>query len=332
MKRNFLSIPVAGAVMALSSVTVLSAGSVASASTLTSVKFVYDFPGPDMELIPVVVAQREGFFKKSGLKISVEFPPSTSSTTQLLTTGSGDIGFITTSDMAVAVEAKAPILSVANYSMTNNWGLFAKPGSTLTLASLKGKKIFSWGDTWTNAMIPFVLKKANLKSSDITIVTGANDTPLLMNGTINFTTSTTNYAIPGITEAAKSAPVGIVGSAAGVPNVPVWVYAVTHKYANQHGANVKKFLTALQAATIWASAHRAKAVADFITAYPKSGYSKFYSTKGWNLTVPLLTNKAGKYFVQTNAQWTTLATALKGVNLIKSIPAPSTYYTNKFIP
>lgn len=332
MKRNFLSISVAGAVMALSSLTVLSAGSVASASTLTSVKFVYDFPGPDMELIPVVVAAREGFFKKNGLKVSVEFPPSTSSTTQLLTTGSGDIGFITTSDMAVAVEAKAPILSVANYSMTNNWGLFAKPGSMLTLASLKGKKIFSWGDTWTNAMIPFVLKKAHLKASDVTIVTGANDTPLLMNGTIDFTTSTTNYSIPGITEATKSAPVGIVGSAAGVPNVPVWVYAVTHSYANQHGKNVKRFLAAIKAATIWASAHRAKAVADFIAAYPKSGYSKFYSTKGWDLTVPLLTNKAGKYFVQTNAQWTTLATALKGINLIKSIPAPSTYYTNKFIP
>ena len=71
MKRNFLSISVAGAVMALSSLTVLSAGSVASASSLTSVKFVYDFPGPDMEIIPVVVAQKEGFFKANGLNVSV---------------------------------------------------------------------------------------------------------------------------------------------------------------------------------------------------------------------------------------------------------------------
>ena len=140
MKRNFLSISVAGAVMALSSITVLSASTLASASTLTAVKFVYDCPGPDMEIIPVVVAEKEGFFKANGLNVSVEFPPSTSSTTQLLTTGSGDIGFITTSDMAVAVEAKAPVISVANYSMTNNWGLFAKPGSTLTLAGLKGEE------------------------------------------------------------------------------------------------------------------------------------------------------------------------------------------------
>jgi len=48
--------------------------------------------------------------------------------------------------------------------------------------------------------------------------------------------------------------------------------------------------------------------------------------------VPLLTNAAGKYFVQTNKQWTTLATALKSVKLLKSVPAPSTYYTNKFLP
>jgi ABC-type nitrate/sulfonate/bicarbonate transport system substrate-binding protein len=285
-----------------------------------------------MELIPVVVAMKDGFFKDAGIKVSVEFPPSTSSTSQMLTTGSGDIGFVTTSDMAVAVAAQAPLVSIANYSMTNNWGLFAKPGSKLTMADLKGKKVFSWGDTWTNAMLPFVVKKAGLKMSDIKIITASNDTPLLMSGAIDFTTSTTNYAIPGIVGATGKQPVAFTGSQIGVPNIPIWVYAVTKAYAKAHGATAKAFLSAILKATKWAIANPVAAAKLFDKTYPKSGYSDAYNLKGWQLTIPLLTNKAGKFFTETNSQWSTLDKGLVATKYLTSSPAPSSYYTNKFQP
>jgi ABC-type nitrate/sulfonate/bicarbonate transport system substrate-binding protein len=307
-------------------------GGAASATTLTKVKFVYDFPGPDMELIPVLAAAQQGYFAKAGLSVSVLFPPNTSTTSQMLTTGSADVGFLTTSDMAVAVQAKAPLVSIANYSMTNNWGLFAKPGSTLTLKTLKGKKIFSWGDTWTNAMIPFVLKKAGLTQKDITIITASNDTPLLLAGKIDFTTSTSNYAIPGIVGATGKQPVGIVGTAAGVPNIPIWVYAVTKSYAAKHPSTAKAFLSAVLQGTKWAIANPTSAAKMFDKAYPKSGYSDAYNLLGWQKTIPLLTNAQGKFFVQNDAQWTTLDQGLKATKQIASIPAASTYYTNSFLP
>jgi hypothetical protein len=43
-------------------------------------------------------------------------------------------------------------------------------------------------------------------------------------------------------------------------------------------------------------------------------------------------NSSGQYFTQTNAQWATMAKALKSIKLISSVPSPSTYYTNKFLP
>jgi len=110
------------------------------------------------------------------------------------------------------------------------------------------------------------------------------------------------------------------------------VYAVTKSYASAHGANVKAFLAAVKKATMWAAKNPAKAAAEFTKAYPKSGYTAAYSKAGWKLTIPFLTNASGQYFTQTNAQWSTLAKALKSIKLISSVPKPSTYYTNKFLP
>jgi len=135
--RRLGALAVSGS-LALSSFAVLAAGG-ASAAPLKNVTFAYDFPGADFELTPVVIAQDLGYFKQAGLNVKVVFPPNTSTTTKMLATGSADIGFLTTTDMGVAVNAGAPVLSVANYSMKNNWALFAKPGTSLSASGLKGR-------------------------------------------------------------------------------------------------------------------------------------------------------------------------------------------------
>jgi NitT/TauT family transport system substrate-binding protein len=338
MKIRRLALAATAAALPLTGLA-LSASGPASAGSLTKVTFAYDFPGPDMELTPIVVAQDQGFFTKYGLKVAVSFPPNTSTTTQLLTTGAADIGFITTTDMGVAVAAGAPVESVANYSMKNNWAMFAKPGTTLTAANLKaelkGKTIFSYGDTWTESMLPFVLKYAGLTTSQVKILTDptGNDLTDLLAGKVNISTSTTNYEIPGFQGAKVKGHLSeLLGTSVGAPNIPIWVYAVTHSYASAHAATVKAFLAAVEEATKWAAANPTKAATEFDKAYPASGYTDAYNLSGWELTIPFLTNTSGQYFTQTNAQWTTLAKALKSINLIKSVPAPSVYYTNVFLP
>lgn len=190
--RRFSAVALSAALSALGlSATV--AGT-ASAASLKTVTFAYDFPGPDFELTPLVVAQKLGYFTAAGLKVNVIFPPNTSTTTQLLATGGANIGFITTTDMGVAVNAGVPVESIANYSMSNNWALFAKPGVALTAAKIKsqlqGKTIFSYGDTWTNAMLPFVLKFAGLTTSQVKVVTNptGNDLTDLLAGKVNVST------------------------------------------------------------------------------------------------------------------------------------------------
>ncbi|MBU6234107.1 MAG: ABC transporter substrate-binding protein [Acidobacteria bacterium] len=334
MRQLSIRCTLALALVAGSLATLGASASSRAAEPLTKVRFAYDFPWPDMALIPVIVAQKEGYFKEQGLKVSIVFPPSTSTTVQMLTTKSADVGLLTTSDVPVAVSAGAPIVSIANYSMRNNWGLFAKNGSGLSLASLKGKKVFSWGDTWTNAMMPFVLKKAGLKAKDVTMVTGDADTPMLLSGAVDFLTNTTNYAIPGIVGETGKKPVAITGKKAGVPDVPVWVYGVARPYAKKHQETLIKFLTALHHATMWAmeKKNQPRAVRYFDTAYPDSGYSHAYNVRAWKLTVPLLADKTGDLFMQTKKQWREMATALYGIGQISKIERPDTYFTNNYLP
>ena len=75
-----------------------------------------------------------------------------------------------------------------------------------------------------------------------------------------------------------------------------------------------------------------KAATLFDSTYPASGYTNAYNLSGWKLTVPFLTNAQGKYFTETAAQWTTLSNALKSIGLISKVPAPTSYFTNKFLP
>ncbi len=310
----------------------------ASAVPLTKVTFAYDFPGPDFELIPVVVAEHRGYFAAHGLSVHVVFPPDTSTTSKMLATGSADIGFVTTSDMGVALNAGVPLVSIANYSMRNNWALFAKPGVSLKAATLhatlKGKRIFSYGDTWTEAMLPYVLKFAHLTTSQVSIVTSpaGNDLTSLLAGKVDFATNTTNYEGPNFAGSHQKGHLSqLLGTSAGAPDIPIWVYATSTSYASAHSAKVTAFMAAIRQATAWAVAHPAAAAGVFDMAYPKSGYSDSYNKLGWSLTIPFLTNAARQYFTQTSAEWAAVATALKRVGLITKAKPPTTYYTNRFL-
>ncbi len=278
----------------------LSSGA-SGAAPLTSVKFAYDFPGPDFELIPLVVAQKEGFFSAAGLSVKVVFPSNTSSTALMLATGSAQVGFVTTTDMGVAVDKKVPIVSIGNYSMSNNWAIFAKPGVKLTAANLKselkGKSIFSYGDTWTEAMLPFVLKRAGLTTSqvDIKVEPTAIDTTWLLAGKVDFSTSTTNYEIPGFQGAKVKGQLSeLLGTAVGAPNIPIWDYATTKSYAASNGANLKAFMSAIAKATAWAVANPVKAATLFDKTYPAQWLHQRVQPLGVAVDDPLLEERRGQ--------------------------------------
>ncbi len=328
MKRNAgtLRVPVFGA-LAMAAGLGLVPG---HAADLTPVRFVFDWSSADFEMIPTVIGQSKGFYEAEGLKVDVILPPDSQTTGRLLAVGQAEIGYEATTDVVFGAAQGIPIISVGVYSQSNNWGLFGRPGEPVSLDNLKGKSIAIFTDSWTKAMMPFVLKAAHLSEGDVKLIIAEDsDTPLLLAGKIDIATNTSNYIIPSVQEALHKDPTMLIGPASGVPDVPIWAYTASTDYLAKHGDVARKWMRATVKATAWAVEHPDEAADIFTKAYPDSG-SLEYNKVGWKATVPLLKGPQG-YMMQTDQHWLPIATALKDTDQIPAVLPASKYYTNELL-
>jgi len=327
--RRFLAATMLGAaVPALLSALVPAAGQVAD---LTPVRFVYDWPVADFGMVPIVVGQEMGFYKNHGLKVIALFPPDAQTTARMLATERADIAFEATTDLIFAANQGVPVIAIANFTQSNSWCLIGRPGEPIDITRLKGKAIGSFTDSWTRAMMGFVLKKANLHDSDVQqIIAQQDDIPLLLTKRIDIATNAAAYALAEIGDTAHEEPTLACNGAIGVPNIPVWAFTASPGWLQMNGATAKAWLAATSDAIDWSVAHPKEAAKIFTRAYPSSG-SVNYNVIGWSHTAGLMKGPNG-YFKQTDAQWTVLAGALKNIGQISAVKAPSAYYTNAYVP
>ncbi len=297
---------------------------------LTTVRLVYDWPGIDFEAVPFTVGNARGYYQKLGIKVDVVIPPTTSTTVKMLAVGKGDIGFDTTTDVVFAQAQGIDVKSIGNYSQDNNWGLVAPPGKPIDLKHLKGKSIGIFTDSWTEAMMPYVLRAAGLSAGEIsTPIFTSDDIAPLLAGKIDLATNTLNYAVAEVQGATGKKPTTLLATKFGAPNVPVWVFTATSSWLKTHGSVARAFMTATRQAFAWSIAHPGAAVEDFVAAYPKNGSSEQYNLNGWRATIPVL-GTTSTLLSQRAAEWTEVAGALKAVKLLsKALPA-SSYFTNAY--
>lgn len=303
-----------------------------TASKPVTVQFAYDWPTPDFGMVPVVVAMDKGYYKASGINLKAIFPPDTSTAMKIVGIGQANVGYDTTTDIAFAKQQAVPAISIANVSQSNNWGLVGRPGEKINVHALRGKSIGIYSDSWTKAMLPFVLQRAGLTESDVKLVTAANDDiPLLLAKKIDVATETSNFGAVEVRTTTGKAPTMLLADTVGAPNVPIWNYVANQQYARQHPGVVRAFLAATKKGMIWSAAHPAPAVALFEKMYPKNGASHAYNLDGWEATAKLLKGPHG-YLTETSTQWSQLTDALKRVHVLTKVLPPSDYYTNKYQP
>jgi ABC-type nitrate/sulfonate/bicarbonate transport system substrate-binding protein len=294
------------------------------------VRFAYDWPTPDFAIIPVIVARDKGFYRSAGIDLRVVFPPDVATTMKMLGIGQANIGYDTTTDVAFAKQQGVPAISIANFSQSNNWGLIGRPGERIDLHTLRGKSIGIYNDSWTKAMLQFVLRAAHVKESQVKLVTAASDViPLLLSKKIDLATETTNYGGVEVLTTTHRRPTVLLAAKVGAPNVPIWVYATNTRWAQQHPVVVHKWLVATRRAILWSIAHPDQAVRIYEKAYPKTGATHAYNLAGWKATMVLLKGRHG-FFRETDAQWRELTQALKSVHALTKVLPPSAYYTNSY--
>lgn len=306
-------------------------GTATTASGLSTIRLVYDWPGVDFEAVPIAVGQKQGFYKQHGVNVDLVIPPNNATTVKLLAVGKGDIGLDSTVDVAFARAAQIPVVSIANYTQENNWGLVANPGTTINLSSLRGKSIGVFTDSWTKAMMPYVFKAGNVSAGDVKQIIFTSDdlTPMLADK-INIATNTTNFAIAQVQSATGKKPSVTLATQFGAPNVPIWVWVATSSWLSAHATQARAFLAATKEAIAWSIAHPQAAVNDFTAAYPQNGSSAKYNLDGWLATVPYLNDGYG-LLTQRASEWTQVVNALKSVNLLSTSYPASTYYSNDYL-
>ena len=296
-----------------------------------SVRFVYDWPVADFGMVPMVVAQQRGLYQKHGLKVDLLFPPDAQTTPRMLATGRADIGFEAATDLVFAANQGVPIVAIANFTRSNSWCLIGRPGEPIALTQLKGKSVGIFTDSWTRAMMAFVLKKAGLRESEVREITTQNDDiPLLLAGKIDLATNSAGWGVAEVMDHLHQQPTLACNADIGVPNIPVWAITAASPWLQTHGAAAQAWLAALAEAIDWSVAHPAEAAQIFTKAYPSAGTLN-YSVIGWSYTARLM-NGPGGYFKQDDEQWRVLAGALRDTGQIAAVKPPSVYYTNAYVP
>jgi len=300
------------------------------AAELRTVRFVYDWPVPDFGMVPIVVGQKMGFYQQHGLSVEALFPPNAQTTARMLASGRADIGFEGATDLVFAANQGIPIIAIGNFSRSNSWCLIGRPGEPIDMAQLKGKSIGIFTDSWTRAMMAFVLKKANLRENEIQEITADNDDiPLLLAKKIDLATNSAGWGVAKIVEQLHQQPTLACNEQIGVPNIPVWVLTAAKAWLAQNAAVAQAWLAATSDAIAWSIAHPAQAAQLFTQAYPAAG-SLNYNTLGWSYTTRFMSGPDG-YFKQNDGQWNLLAGALKDTGQIGATQPAASYYSNAYL-
>ncbi|MEU2777127.1 ABC transporter substrate-binding protein [Streptomyces sp. NPDC007162] len=282
--------------------------------------------------IPWVVAQKQGFYRKAGINLQIIPPPNTSATAQYIGTGRADLAFDTSMDVVFARAQGAPMVSVARYGTGNNWGLMSSPKKPLDFASVKGKTIGTYNDSWSKAQLQIMLDSQGLKLSDVHLVTASSDTvPLLLQKKVDAITGVTNAEGSELASQGVKDYSMVSAKDHGVPNSPVWVLAANSDWLKSHKDTAQKFMDATVKGLQYAIAHPKEAVDAFMTTYPKAQTREF-TTLQWQATSALFgKNVTASSLAQSSANWSALLKAADDYKLVKKTDAPSAYFTNELL-
>jgi NitT/TauT family transport system substrate-binding protein len=299
----------------------------------TAITIVTEWSFPDPLWIPFLAADAQGYYADAGLDVTVQKPPDNSTTMKMLAGGDAQVGLSATTDVVFARAQDLPVVSVSNMTQTNNWGLFQLGTQPIDVATLKGKTVGIYSDSWTAAMLPLVLESGGLTMDDVKTVTATSTStiPLLLHGKIDVATEVTNLGGVEITTSGGGTFTQLLAPQAGAPDTPVWVYVANSEWAASNADLATAWIEATRKGAEWASQNPEEAVALFEKTYPEAATDNGYNLEAWKATIPLLT-KDGAYPAQTDEEWSSFTQALVDAEQLDSALPPGEYYTNAYAP
>ncbi len=240
-----------------------SSGAATTAGHTTDVSLALDWY-PNADHVGVYSAIDRGFFRRAGLDVTPHAPSDVSDPIRLVAAGTTDLGIDYEPELFYAQQEHIPVVAVASIAPEALSSIIASGASGVTSpAGLRGKTIGVDGSSSTTAFVETVLRHAGVDPSAVHLENiHFNQVPALLQGRVDAVAGVFGN-IEGIQFAKEGLhPVVFPYDRYGVPGYDELVVVANRDKLHDDAGyrrTVRRFVTALAAATRWAQAHPAAA-------------------------------------------------------------------------
>lgn len=247
---------------------------------------------------PLIVAKELGYFERAGLEVELIPPSDPSAPPRLVAAGQGDIAVSYQPTLYEQVQAELPLVRIGTLVETPlNSVVVLKDGPVKSLADLKGRKVGYSISGFEDAILSTMLKTVGLSEADVEMINvNFALTPALLSGQVDAVVGAyRNFELTQLELEGKSG-IAIYPEEHGVPVYDELIYIV-HK-DRLADDRFKRFIAAVEAATVFLTNHPDEGFAAFVKAHPD--LDDELNRRAWADTLPRFAKRpaaldAGRY-------------------------------------
>jgi NitT/TauT family transport system substrate-binding protein len=274
----------------------------------------------------------EGFYKQSGLDVTLVQGNGSGNTAQLVASGRSQIGYADAVAVMQLIAKGAPLKVLATIYQSNpNEVMALKKTGIKSVKDLAGKKVGVPSGSSQTTMLPLFLKANGLKESDMTMLNmpPTSMVPALLQGQVDAILGSMDaYQIQAEAQGAELDNYRFADY--GVPTVSTSIFA-NETYIKDNAEVVKKFIAASLKGWSFAIDNPDKAVKDLKTVFPEM--NEKLAAQELAAIGPLFCSGGAKFIGKAeDAHWTRSQQLLAEVKLLPEGQDPKSYYTNAYLP
>ncbi len=283
------------------------------------------FPNPNH--VPLIVAQRMGFFADEGLEVEILVPANPSDPIKLVATGAIDLALTPQINLLIARDAGLPVIAVGSLIGSPLGGLLAlKENGIENLADLRGRRIGYSLEPLEPILWRTMLASVGVDPGDYELINvGFNTVLSLLSGKVDAIGAFRNFEVPQVAIAGHE-PVFFPEEEYGVPQTEEILIAANEETAAKNERMLSAFLAGLARGIVFTADHPEEAYNQFLAAYPD--LNDELNRRAYEITVPLFSLGARLGPAQ---EWDTLRSYMLRSGLIDHEFDVGTLYTDTYL-
>jgi NitT/TauT family transport system substrate-binding protein len=283
----------------------------------------------------IMLAAEKGWFKQSGLDVTIIDGNGSATTVQLVGVGQFDVGQASLANMAFARGKGMPVISIGGFFRKGDLGLFVPKDSTISSpADLKGRTAVYTAGSLEGPFIDAFLAKGGLKREDVQLlnVDAAAKTSVYLTKQAEAMFSSAPFALP-LVEAQRSSR-AVMFADFGL-NLPSSGLFTTEQMLKKKGPALRKLASILAGSLAYVmNGHVDEAVAATLHQRPEARLDPAVLKGQFELGVTLIATPATANLPigpQAASDWADAIAAMEKADAIPPGSKPSDYFTNDYL-